>query len=201
MPWLSAAIETKLANFGRKAYLLGVLFAGGCFFNADYGGGHYTCSDGICPAGLVCDQGECVTERKDAAIDTAIDAHTHALTCADPGDQLGSITGTTVDRSNTVSAMCGGSVHNGPNAVYRVVLGATQRLRVTIDASYAATAYVLASGCTVAPATPACTLDMYASPGNPIVIGPYTAGSVQYVVVDSVNPALSGPYSLTLDVF
>src|SRR4051812_47210074 len=99
----------------------------GCFFEADYGGGHYTCSDNVFPSGLVCVQNACVTERRDAApIDMAavfMDAPPRAATCADPQlfPSTGGMTGgTTTGRMNTVSSSCNGSVQLGTDAVYKI---------------------------------------------------------------------------------
>src|SRR4051812_33166547 len=59
------------------------VFAAGCVFSADYGGGQYRCTDGKCPSGLVCSaEQRCVTSiPHDAPLDipprdaeTSIDA-------------------------------------------------------------------------------------------------------------------------------
>lgn len=180
--------------------LLAVVFVDGCFFDADYGGGHYTCSDNICPAGLICDNGECVSElRKDAAIDTmsTIDARVAAAVCDDP--QLfptagGMFSGTTTGRSNTVSSNCAGSNQLGPDAVYKIE-DTTRPVLITVTGSFAVTAYAL-SGCSVSPATPACVSNKTAVPGNPISI---PAGTY-FIVVDSANAGMSGNYTLRLEL-
>jgi hypothetical protein len=170
----------------------------GCFFEADYSRGHYTCSDGVCPSGLSCVQGECVMERKDAAIDTmvVIDG-SYAATCSNPQPfpATGGVTGgTTTGRSNTVSSMCAGSVQTGVDAVYQIV-GATGPILVTVTGSFAVTAYALTS-CDSTPATPACVSNTTAVPGNPLSI---PAGSY-FIVVDSANAGASGTYTLNVDV-
>jgi hypothetical protein len=171
----------------------------GCFFEADYSRGHYTCSDGVCPSGLSCVAGECVTERKDAAIDTMglIDAKPHFATCSDPQPfpATGGMTaGTTAGRMNSVTSMCAGSVQTGTDAVYKIE-DAAGPILVSVTGSFAVTAYALSS-CAAAPATPSCETNKTAVPGNPLSI---PAGSY-FIVVDSANAAASGTYTLTLEV-
>ncbi len=175
---------------------------GACSFDGDYAGGHYTCSDDVCPSGLVCVAGECVSERKDAALDTSmIDARLAALTCADPGlfaTAGGTFAGSTASRSSTISAMCGGFVMNGADAVYRVDAASGDVLHVSVSGSFAVSAYVIAP-CSVSPATPTCLTNTAATPGNPINVTTTFAGQ-HFVIVDATNAAASGDYTLTLGV-
>jgi hypothetical protein len=71
----------------RIVVLCVALSAAACVFNADYGGGHYLCSDGACPSGQVCVVGECKpTTTSDARDDSRDDGMaTQALDCAAPG--------------------------------------------------------------------------------------------------------------------
>lgn len=168
----------------------------GCFFNADYGGGNYTCSDGVCPAGLVCAQNECVTERKDAAIDTPVvlDAMPRAGVCSDPQPfpSTGGMTGgTTTGRANNVASMCAGFIQNGVDVVYKIQ-DATGPILVTVTGFSTVTAYAITS---CAP-TAACVSNMTAIPGNPLSI---PSGSY-FIVVDSSNAGASGNYTLKLEV-
>jgi hypothetical protein len=198
---------TRVATMHRFA-VLGIVFVGACFFDADYGAGGYRCSDGRCPSGLVCDTSanRCVThldggpddapgDASDAPIDAA-DAMPAALTCVDPGVIAmtgGTATGTTVGRTSTVSSMCGGSVMNGNDAVYRVTAGAGDMYLVSITG---VKAYVIIP-CSIAPATPACIGNVAASPGNPISFTATAAGQ-HFIVVDHENPATSAAYTLTV---
>jgi hypothetical protein len=185
----------------------GSLLATACSFHADYGSGSYTCRDGKCPAGLVCSANHvCVGPGSDAgggdgAVDGVVDAPPAALTCVDPGPfpaAGGTTMGTTAGRSNTVSALCGGVVENGADAVYRVDTGVGARIQVSISGSYPVAAYVIAP-CTIAPSTPACEGDAAASAGNPIAVTTTFAGQ-HFVVVDGANAGLSGTYTLTVQV-
>ena len=170
-----------------------------CSFHADYGGGTYKCSDGICPSGLTCIQGVCAKGggSADAAIDS--DSRQPALTCADPGlvaTAGGTFMGTTAGRSNTVTATCSGGVMNGPDAVYRFDATLGDQLTIAIAGSYAVNAYAIAP-CTVTPGTPTCIGNTAAAPGNPITItAAFTAA--HFIVVDGLNPAQSGTYTLTI---
>jgi hypothetical protein len=182
-----------------------LLALAGCFFDADYRGGQYRCSDGVCPSGLTCEQGMCVEMHKDAAIDVVdgptFDAPPRAATCADPQPfpaAGGMASGTTTGRSNTVTAMCSLSVMNGTDAVYRVVASNGAHLLVSISGYTNVAAYVLAP-CSTQPATPACIGSNAATPGNPINVTTSFAGE-HYIVVDSANAGANGAYTLTLDV-
>lgn len=176
--------------------------AGGCSFDADYRGGHFTCTDNVCPAGMSCVANECVV-REDAAVtpmDTA-DARLAALTCADPGTLAatgGTVTGSTASRSSMISAMCDGSVMNGPDAVYRMNIASGTQVLVTIDGSFAVSAYVL-SACSESPQTPMCLTSTAATPGDPLAVTS-SATADYWIVVDAATAAASGGYTLTVDV-
>ncbi len=188
--------------------VLGFVFVGACFFDADYGAGGFKCSDGRCPSGLVCDMdtNRCVThldggpgdamDASDAPPDVAIDAMPAALTCVDPGIIAmtgGSASGTTVGRTSTISASCNGSVMNGNDAVYRITAAAGDMYLVGITG---VKAYVIMP-CSLSPATPACIGNTAASPGNPISVTATAAGQY-FIVVDHENPATSAAYTLTV---
>lgn len=190
----------------RIASICALALVGACTFDAVYTGGHYTCSDGKCPSGYTCSKSQqCVLPDSgtgSGSADAAIDAPQAALTCSDPGTfgaMGGSASGTTAPpRSNTVSASCNGSVMNGPDAVYKFDASIGQQVTASIAASYAATAYVIAP-CSVTPATPACETNAYATPGNPLAFSA-PATTTYYLVVDGVNPSLSGTYTVTLSL-
>jgi hypothetical protein len=183
-----------------------LLAASGCFFDADYRGGHYTCSNGICPSGLTCEQTVCVEARKDAATDgpkdgPIFDAPARAATCADPQPfpaTGGTTSGTTTGRANTVTAMCSVSVQNGVDAVFRIDAAAGAHLLVSISGYSQVSAYVIAP-CSASPATPTCLGTTAATQGNPINITTSFAGQ-HFIVVDSAAAAANGAYTLTLDV-
>jgi hypothetical protein len=188
----SAGIMPRI--FVSWALLVG---AAACSFDAPYGGGHYTCSDGVCPSGLVCTAGTCVVP---GMIDAFVpDVRQAALTCADPGPIAtagGTFTGTTTARSNTVSASCSGGIMNAPDAVYRFDATLGDQLTIAIAASWAANAYAIAP-CSLAPATPTCLGSTAATPSSSITI---TAGFTgpHFIVVDGINPAVDGSYTLTI---
>ncbi len=174
-----------------------------CHFDADYGGGTYLCSDGVCPTNLSCVAGVCrggdAGPGSDAHPDAPGDGPTAALTCADPGMLSGgSATGSTTDRTSQVSSLCAGIVQNGADAVYEVDAAAGSALHVAIAGDFAVDAYVLAP-CAAAPATPACEGDMVAMPGTPIVVDVASAGP-EFVVVDSENAEMMGTYTLTVSI-
>jgi hypothetical protein len=183
-----------------------LLALAGCFFDADYRGGQYNCSDGICPTGLICSaQKVCVDPRIDAAVDTTdgptFDAPPRAATCADPQPfpaTGGMASGTTSGRNNTVSSMCSGSIMTGADAVYRVDATNGKHLLVSISGFTNVAAYVTAP-CSTQPATPACIGSNAAIPGNPINVTASFTGQY-FIVVDSANAGASGSYTLTLDV-
>jgi hypothetical protein len=166
----------------------------GCSFSADYKGGHYECSDGVCPTGTLCFQGFCIDGDGGIPID-APDADPTSLECGAPGALNGTTMGSTVNRESRVSAMCSGSIQNGPDAVYRLNANAGATIHLTIDGSYAVDAYVI-TPCEMAPATPTCLGGVAATPGNDVSVQVIETGP-QFVVVDGVNPAVSGTYTLT----
>ncbi|HEX4452563.1 MAG TPA: hypothetical protein VH143_16915 [Kofleriaceae bacterium] len=181
------------------AYVV-VAIASGCVFDAAYKSGQTTCSDGVCPSGLVCSAAQhCVTpgQGSDAGttIDAMHDAHVAALTCADPGELTSSIAvmDSTVDRSNTVDPMCGGGFMNGPDAVYAIAIDATQSLNVALTGSAELAAYVVATCSALS-----CIGSAYAST-SPIDVSPGSAGTY-FVVVDSTLANGSGTYTLTVKV-
>jgi len=186
--------------------VLCALLMGGCFFDADYHGGRYTCSDGVCPSGFSCVSGVCEEPRRDAATDvpvdmSTIDARQAALVCADPGVfpmAGGMFMGTTAGRSNTVTAMCSASVMNAFDAVYRVDAAVGAHLLISVSGFNGVSAYVIAP-CSIAPATPSCIGGTAATMGNPINVTTSFAGQ-HFIVVDSANAAFSGTYTLTLNV-
>lgn len=188
-------------NLARCAVALAsVLGGGGCLFKADYGGGGFTCTDGVCPSGFACAADQRCVRSGDGGPggDAMTDARQEALTCADPGvfaPTGGTRTGTTVGRGSTISSMCGGTIMNGPDAVFRIVLPAGKTLIVGIDGGREA--YVL-SACTLTPATPACLGNMRATAGSPISLTP-AAGTYFIIVDDTIPTAMSG-YTLTLTV-
>jgi hypothetical protein len=176
-----------------------------CGFNADYRGGAYLCSDGVCPAGQTCVAGTCRPDDalggSDAShVDGPPDGPPAALDCADPGtlSTAGSATGSTADRTSMVSALCGGIIQNGGDAVYAIDVAAGSALHVSIAGDYPVDAYVLAP-CEPSPATPSCEGNALAVPGTPIVVTPTTAGQ-QFVVVDSEEAGSSGTYTLTVTI-
>ena len=59
---------------------------------------------------------------------------TAALTCSDPGTLPGA--GSTIGRTSQVSALCGGEIMNGPDAVYRVTVPAGAQLTIAIAGDY-----------------------------------------------------------------
>lgn len=192
----------------QRFAVLGIVLVGACFFDADYGSGAFKCSDGRCPSGLVCDTdaNRCVTRLdggpddadapSDVPPDMPIDTMSAALTCVDPGviaTAGGTESGTTVGRTSTISASCGGSVMNGNDAVYRITAGAGDQYLVGITG---VKAYVIIP-CSVSPATPTCVGNAAASPGNPISFTASVAGQ-HFIVVDHENPATSAAYTLTV---
>jgi hypothetical protein len=173
------------------------LLLGACLFQADYGAG-IPCSDGKCPAGLVCvTQGEdrrCLSEAP--PIDAApSDGTTSALTCVAPGalSGTGMASGTTAGRSSMISSSCGGFVMNGFDAVYRapaVTVG--QHLVVSVTGLKA---YVIAP----CAAFQACLGNTYATQVAPISVTAATAGPY-FVVVDHETAGMAGSYTLTVTV-
>ena len=192
---------TRLATMPRIVVACAVL-VGACFFQADYTGGHFRCTDGKCPSGLTCIAGTCGMPI-DARIDTPDgppDGKQAALTCMDPGvfpAAGGSASGSTnAPRVNTVSSSCGGQVMNGNDAVYKIDAALGDHITLTISGYVGVYAYAIAP-CVTQPSTPTCVGNMPASAGNPVTIT-VPATTAYFLVVDSVNPAQHGSY--TLDV-
>lgn len=183
-------------------FRLAALALAGCSFSADYGGGEFACSDGVCPSGLVCDRANnrCVASLPpdDGAVQDGPepDGRVPAFTCADPGllaPTGGTASGTTVGRSSTISASCGGFVMTGADAVYRFEPGDGEQFLIEITG---VDAYVIAP-CTTSPGTPLCSGNMFARPGNPISITTAFAGP-HFVIVDHDTAATTAAYTLTV---
>ena len=180
------------------------LLVAACRFDTDYGGGTYTCSDGVCPAGLVCNAAEvCVDpSAADAAPPgdgAAPDAVPAALTCADPGIVPRGTTmfdATTIGGVNHVSSSCDTAIYNGPDDVYLVTANAGDDLEVQITGESTVRAYVVVD-CVPSPATPACSGDAVAQDGFALNLTDLPAGE-HHVVVDEVNPAGGTDYVLTV---
>ena len=181
---------------------LAALVVTGCIFSADYHG-HYTCSDGVCPSGLVCSTTKTCVAPGDAMLIDApkLDAPPAALTCADPGPVPaagGMTSGTTAGRTSTIAATCAATIMNGPDAIYRVPLASAATITLTITGGYPVNAYVIAP-CAPLPATPACLGNTFAAAGSPAVINAPGAGDY-FVIVDGINAALFGTYLLGVTV-
>lgn len=170
----------------------------GCRFDADYQGGTFRCSDGVCPEGLTCVAEVCVDpSRPDAA---PFDAPPSARTCADPEPLAGgapvTVAGDTTGGTNHVSAMCGGGILNAPDEVFHLLAEPGDDLDVSIAGDAIIEAYVVSS-CVAPPSTPPCSGGATATVGNPIALTGLPAGDV-FVVVDGDSAALGGSYELTV---
>lgn len=177
-------------------FALVLLLMPACFFDADYSHAHVSCSDGVCPSGLSCIAGEC-TMMRDASVGSdahdahdAQDAQMHANTCNDPGIAMATQNGTT-GAHNQVSAMCGGTIYNGPDEVYSIT--GPRQVTIGISGSYAVAAYVISPPCTVAPT---CETNTAALPAAPLTIA--LPSGTHLIVVDGLNPSVSGTYTLTV---
>jgi len=190
----------------RTAAAMLAIACGACIFDADYRGGTYTCSDGVCPSGLACVNAVCVAPHDGGnLVDAASIADAmHALTCGDPGDisrgGARTIAGTTASGANHVSSMCAGLVMNGPDDVFRVTAVAGDKLDVSITGDSSVRAYVLATSCPAPPATPICEGAAFTSPGVAALMLTNVGAGTHYVVVDSESAALGGSYSVTVDL-
>ena len=183
-------------NLARCAGALALAVLGGCLFRADYDAGGFTCTDGVCPSGFACVDQRCVRSGDGGPGDAMADARQEALTCADPGvfpGTGGSRSGTTVGRNSTISSQCGGTIMNGPDAVFRIVLPAAGTLLV--DVTGGRKAYVL-SACTQTPATPMCLTNTRAAMGSPISLA--LAAGTYFVIVDDEIPTSTSAFTLTL---
>jgi hypothetical protein len=114
----------------------------------------------------------------------------HALTCADPGDATGTITGTTVGHTSVLATTCGGAVYNGPESVYRIDGPGSVTIGIDGSGSYSPVAYVIGT-CS---SFPTCEGNMAATSASPLTIT-LTSGT-HLVVVDGINPSESGMYTL-----
>jgi hypothetical protein len=191
-----------------RAGIFGVGFLiSGCWFDANYKSGQVACDDGDCPSGLFCANSVCVANPPlgdghvkliDAGADAPDATIPAALTCTDPGTFVAddTVTGTTADRTNTVSALCNGTVMNGHDAVYKIAGTVGQMLTLTPHSSaYPITAYAIAP-CTTS-GVPSCTGNVYATDTAPVTVA-IPATTDYFIVVDGGNAALSGAYSLTI---
>ena len=163
----------------------------GCSIQADYSGTHLRCSDGKCPSGQTCfPSGFCGVgdAAGSGSGSNMIDApRMPALTCNDPGDALGSNnSGDTTGRANHVSAMCGAAVYNGPDAVYMIT--GPRTVSVSVTGGFAVAAYAVAS-------CPAVTCEGGSAAGSAPVSMSLGSGT-HFIIVDTVNPAVSGTYEL-----
>jgi hypothetical protein len=182
-------------------FALAALVLTGCRFDADYGGGRYRCSDGVCPPGLVCQGGACVDSEDpvDAAGDGGSPDAAAARTCADPGvierDGARVFLGTTEVGQSSIAGRCDGRIFNGPDHIYRGTALAGDRLAITIDGDAHVRAYVLdtcpASG------TPDCLGGMLARPGFALALPDLPAGDL-HVIVDTELAAQGAAYTLTV---
>lgn len=182
-----------------RIYPLVIAFLVGCSFDARYPEGVPCGENDSCPSGLTCHLGACVSMIPiDMAPDmTPPEGLPPMLTCADPGvfpSTGGIMTGTTVGAASKMSSFCAGTLHNGPDRVYRITMNG-QQLRVTIDGGRKA--YVIAP-CMEAQNTPACVGNVRATMGNPILVTP--AAGFAFVVVDDDLAAAASAYTLTLTV-
>jgi hypothetical protein len=192
-------------NARRRWLVLVAVGGAGCLFDASYRSGQTTCGDGRCPSGLVCSaQYVCVAPGQDAGgpADTrgsdAPDAHVPALTCSDPGELASgvAVTGTTMGRTNMVTASCAGSIMTGFDAEYAIALGSGHALDVTLAGSAALAAYVLPA---CSGGTPPCIDNAYATTVTPLATSVQPAGTY-FVIVDSTLADGSGAYTLTVTV-
>lgn len=174
-------------------FALAFMLLPACFFDADYAHVHVTCDDGVCPTGLSCVQRVCTTPV-DAALgsgDADGDAAPmHALTCADPGDATGTITGTTAGHPSLLATMCASGVYNGPESVYRIQGPRSITIGIDGSGSYSPVAYVIGA-CS---SFPTCESNMAATTASPMTIS-LTSG-MHFVVVDGLSPSDSGMYTL-----
>ncbi|MFT3691824.1 MAG: hypothetical protein QM831_01700 [Kofleriaceae bacterium] len=189
----------------RFGWILIVGLSNGCWFDPHYTSGQTTCPDGVCPSGLSCVSNVCVVPGDgsntvhDGPADTTHDSSEppHDLTCTDPGTFVAdsTVTGTTAGRMNEIMSLCGGTVMNGADAIYKINATLGQHVTLTPHASYAITAYLIAP----CAANTACTGNLYATDTTPAVIT-IPATTDYFIVVDSNLAAESGAYSLTIAI-
>lgn len=171
-----------------------------CSFNANYGGGHYKCTDGLCPSGLTCSAGICVAGTTIDAPASGSDAAAHAQTCGDPepvASAGGTFMGTTTGRVNNVDASCSGGFMNAVDAVYRIDGSAGEHLVISVTGSWSPNAYVIPHAqCMPLPATPAC-LGSAAGSNGPADVMLVQDGQYD-IIVDSMIAASNGSYTLAI---
>jgi hypothetical protein len=173
-----------------------LLLLAACSFDADYGHVHVTCTDDVCPSGLTCVDHVCTTPG-DASMDSGgSDAHDaapmHALTCADPGDAVGTILGTTVGHTSVLATTCGAAVYNGPETVYQIEGPGTVTLGIDGSGTYTPVAYVIGA-CS---SFPTCEDNQAAMAAQPLTLS--LSSGMHLVVVDGINPSESGGYTLAI---
>lgn len=181
----------------RMLVAVALLASIGCRFDADYAGGHYACSDGVCPAGLACNSAdECVPPSElDAA---PPDAPPLDLDCAEPGVIIPGaeriFTGDTTGDTAQITGLCDSRMMFGPEDVYAGTAIAGDPLHVTIDGDASVSAYVIN---TCVPSPPTCLGNSLATPGFALDISSLAQGNF-YVIVDSELAAGGGPYTLSV---
>jgi len=188
-----------------------LVVVGACRFDADYAGATVRCSDDICPSGLECrlidGQKLCAEKRMDAAVDTpadtagdAVDGMPAVLTCVDPGMLTSAVpvSANTTGRMNLMTSFCSGGVQNAVDAVYRITTTAPNKQLVVNISNSSLSAYVL-NACMQTPNTAACLGSTAAGSGNPISVAAASAANY-WVVVDNLNAAAAGPYTLTVTI-
>jgi hypothetical protein len=175
-----------------------VALCAACRFEADYSGGDFTCTDGVCPEGLVCNgERRCVEPGSD--LDASIDAPPADLDCADPGiiarGAERTFEGSTVGELNKIEAMCSGRLLFGADHVYKATAEAGDSLELTVDGDVAMRAYVITA---CAMDGEACLEDMLATTTVPLALTA-VEGDV-WIIVDGETPSSDGSYTLTVTV-
>jgi hypothetical protein len=180
------------------------LVVGGCSFEADYSGVTVTCEiTPNCPSPLECRDKLCQEKHKDAAVDDMpmidmMDGPPPALVCLDEGILVSGVpaSGSTSNRTNTMTSFCGGGVQNAKDAVYKITTTApNKQIMVQINAL---SAYVL-NACMPTPNTAACLGSNPATATAPITVTAAAAGPY-FVVVDNLVAGAMGTYTLTVTV-
>ena len=186
--------------------VVGIFNVAGCWFSADYRSGNVACRDGICPSGLTCVSEVCVANAGDGGGSNAHDARIDgmpdavemaALTCADPGTFIAdnTVSGTTTGHSNALMTTCNGTVMNGNDTVYKIAGSLNHQVTLTPHSSaYPVTAYVI-TPCT--PGFPTCVGNTFATDTAPATVT-FNQTTDFFIVVDGLNPAQSGAYTLTI---
>jgi hypothetical protein len=175
-----------------------VAFCAGCRFEADYSGGDFTCFDGVCPEGLVCN-GERRCVEPGADLDGGLDARPADLDCADPGiiarGAERTFEGTTVGDTDKIERMCDGRILFGPDHVYKTTALAGDSLALTIDGDVDMRAYVIS---TCAMNGDACLEGMLATTTTPLSLASVEGDLL--VIVDGDTPTSDGAYTLSVTV-